>query len=134
VEKLMKTWERLGGLTIFCVLSASVGCASTGNLGIISKTMGDPGALLTSSSPYKEIGPAKGEACRYILLGIIPWGDSTVAKAVNDALAKSGGDALINLSGTSSLYTFIPIYNVFCYTCTSVEGIAIKLESPQQAK
>ncbi len=130
----MKIWARLGILTIFCVLSAIVGCASTGNLGTISKTMGDPGSLFTSPHPYKEIGSIKGEACRYILLGIIPWGDSTVTTAVNGALAKSGGDALINLSVTSSLYTFIPIYNVFCYTCTAVEGIAIKFERSQQAR
>ena len=130
----MKIWAKVGILTFFCLLSALVGCSSTGNLGIISKTMGDPGSLLTSPHPYKEIGLIKGEACRYILLGIIPWGDSTSTKAVNDALAKSGGDALINLSVTSSLYTFVPIYNVFCYTCTAVEGIAIKFDPPQQAK
>ena len=112
------------------VLPLLMGCASTGNLGMIAKSMGDPGSLLTKSQPYKEIGPAKGEACRYILLGIIPWGDSTATTAVNNALQTNGGDALINISVTSSLYTFIPVYNVFCYTCTSVEGISIKFESP----
>ena len=127
----MKIRAIFGILGILCVLSALLGCVSTGNLGIISKSMGDPGSLLSSSQPYKEIGPVKGDACRYILLGIIPWGDSTVTAAVNGALAKSEGDALINLSVTSSLYTFIPIYNVFCYTCTAVEGIAIKYERPQ---
>ena len=130
----MKLRAIFGIPTIFCVLSALLGCASTGNLGIISKTTGDPGSLFSSAHPYKEIGPVKGGACRYILLGIIPWGDSTVTAAVNEALAKSGGDALINLSVTSSLYTFIPIYNILCFTCTSVEGIAIKFEPQQQSK
>jgi len=111
---------------------ALAGCASTGNLGMVTKSMGDPGSLLTNAQPYKEIGPAKGEACRYILLGIIPWGDSTATTAVNNALQTNGGDALINISVTSSLYTFIPIYNVFCYTCTSVEGIAVKVEPEKQ--
>jgi len=119
---------------IFCLFGALVGCVSTGNLGIISKSMGDPGSLFSSSHPYKELGPAKGQACRYILLGVIPWGDSTATKAVQDGLEKSGGDALINLSVTSSLYTFIPIYNILCFTCTSVEGIAIKFEPQQQSK
>ena len=123
-----------GILTIFCVLSVLPGCVSTGNLGIISKSMGDPGSVISNAQPYKELGPAKGEACRYILLGVIPWGDSTVTKAVNDSLGKSGGDAMINISVTSSLYTFIPIYNIFCYTCTAVEGIAIKYERPQQGR
>jgi hypothetical protein len=113
------------------VLTALIlgGCSSTGNLGMATKSMADPGSLVTSAGGYKELGPAKGEACRYILLGIIPWGDSTATKAITAALEQSGGDALINASVTSSLYTFVPIYNVFCFTCTSVEGIAIKFES-----
>jgi len=35
---------------------------------------------------------------------------------------------LLNVSVSSSLYGFIPIYNVFSYTCTNVKGIAIKFE------
>ena len=105
-------------------------CTSTGNLGMVSKSVAEPGSLLTSSQQYKVIGPAKGKVCRYFLLGIIPWGDSTIKTAVDKALAESGGDALINLSVTSSLYGFVPIYNVFCFTCTTVEGIAIKFETP----
>jgi hypothetical protein len=118
------------GKTLLVVMAAIAftGCASTGNLGMVTKSMGDPGSLLTNARPYKEIGPAQGEACRYILLGIIPWGDSTATTATNNALQTSGGDALINISVTSSLYTFIPIYNVFCYTCTSVQGIAVKFQ------
>ena len=65
------------------------------------------------------------------LLGIIPWGDSTVATAMDKALAENGGDALINVSVTTSLYGFVPIYNVFAFTCTTVEGIAIKFENPK---
>jgi hypothetical protein len=64
-----------------------------------------------------------------MILGIIPAGDSTVTKAISNALDKSGGDALVNVSVTSNLYSFVPIYNVFCLTCTSVDGIAIKLDT-----
>ena len=105
-------------------------CSSTGNLGMVTKSVAEPGSLLTSSHPYKVIGPTKGKACRYFLLGIIPWGDSTLKTAMDKALAETGGDALINLSVSSSLYGFVPIYNVFCFTCTTVEGIAIKFETP----
>jgi hypothetical protein len=104
-------------------------CTSTGNLGMVSKSTANPGSLLTSPQAYKEIGPAKGKACRYFLLGIIPWGDSTIKTAVDKALAESGGDALINVSVSSNLYGFVPIYNVFCFTCTTVEGIAIEYET-----
>lgn len=106
-----------------------VSCTSTGNLGMVSKSTANPGSLLTSPQPYEEIGPAKGKACRYFLLGIIPWGDSTIKTAVDKALAESGGDALINVSVSSNLYGFVPIYNVFCFTCTTVEGIAIEYET-----
>jgi hypothetical protein len=109
------------------------GCSSTGNLGLVSKSAADPGSLVTTGGNYKEIGPAKGEACRYILVGIIPWGDSTASTAINNALANSGGDALLNVSVTSNLYSLIPIYNVFAWTCTSVEGLSIKYEVPPKA-
>ena len=117
-------------LSLALLLLIATGCTSTGNLGMVAKSTAEPGSLLTSPQPYKAIGPAKGKACRYFLLGIIPWGDSTIKTAVDNALEESGGDALINLSVSSSLYGFIPVYNVFCYTCTTVEGIAIKFESP----
>lgn len=102
------------------------GCASVGNLGMVTKNMDNPGALLKNAKSYKELGPAEGEACRFFILAVIPFGDSTFSSAVDEALAKSGGDALLNVTVSSSLYGFIPIYNVFSYTCTNVRGIAIK--------
>lgn len=113
---------------LIIVMPLFFACSSTGNLGMVTKSTADPGDIIKTGRQYKEVGPARGEACRYILLGIIPWGDSTATKAVSNALEQNGGDALINISVTSSLYTFVPIYNVFCFTCTSVEGIAIKFE------
>jgi hypothetical protein len=101
------------------------GCSTTGNLGIVAKSQIDPGTLITSSRSFEEIGTARGKACRHFILGIIPVGDSTVKKAIDNALV-NGGDALINVSVTSSLYGFVPIYNVYSFTCTEVEGIAIE--------
>ena len=110
------------------VISIFASCSSTGNMGIATRSQANPGSLLTSSQSFKEIGPAKGKACRYFILGIIPTGDSTVTKAIDNALSE-GGDALVNISVTSSLYGFLPIYNIFSYTCTEVEGIAIEFET-----
>ena len=122
-------------ITILLMLMGLIaGCTSTRNLGMLSKSTADPGSVITSSRSYKEIGSASAQACRYFLLGIIPWGDSTVTTALDKALAEKGGDALINVSVSSSLYGFVPIYNVFCYTCTTVEGIAIKFETPEGTK
>ena len=103
------------------------GCSSTGNLGIVAKSQVDPGSLITSSRSIEEVGIVRGKSCRHFILGIIPVGDSTVTKAIDNALnSGGGGDALINVSVTSSLYGFVPIYNVYSFTCTEVEGIAIK--------
>jgi hypothetical protein len=104
------------------------GCTTTGNLGLVTKSTGDPGALLRNSQSYKELGLVEGEACRFFFLAILPWGDSSFSTAVDQALGTVGGDALMNVSVSSSLYGFIPIYNIFTYTCTNIRGIAIKFE------
>ena len=104
------------------------GCSSTGNLGMVTKSQANPSSLLSSSHSFKEIGLVKGHACRFFLLGVAPWGNSTFSQAIDNAL-ENGGDALINVSVTSSLYGFVPIYNIFCYTCTNVEGIAIEFQA-----
>ena len=110
------------------VILFSLNCSSTRNLGIVTKNQLKPGSLLTSAQDYDEIGIVRGMACRHFFLGVLPVGDSTVTKAIDSAL-ESGGDALINVSVTNSLYGFVPIYNIFCYTCSEVEGIAIEFEN-----
>ena len=104
------------------------GCTSVWSLGIVTKSLGDPAALIKSGRAYQELGLARGKACRYFLIAVVPWGDSTFSAAVDNALAEKGGDALINVTVSSSLYGFIPIYNVFSFTCTTVTGIAIKFQ------
>ena len=101
------------------------GCTSTGNLGMVARSVAEPGSLLTSSQPYKVIGPAKGKACRYFLLGIIPWGDSTLKTAVDKALAESGGDALINLSVSSSLMA--SFQSITCSVLPAHPSMALQL-------
>ena len=113
---------------LFVVIFLLTGCTSVGNLGIVTKPSADAASLLKSGRAYKELGPAEGEACRHFLLAVIPWGDSSFSTAVNNALAEKGGDALVNVTVSSSLYGFIPIYNVYTYTCTTVKGIAVKFQ------
>ena len=113
---------------IILLLTAALlaGCTSVGTLGIVTKSTGDPGAMLRTAQPYKELGPTQGQACRFFLLGVAPWGNATLSTAVDNALSSVGGDALINVTVSNSLYGFVPIYNIFTYTCTDVNGIAIK--------
>ncbi len=104
------------------------GCASVGSVGMITKSKADPLAFVKNHQTIKELGPAQGEACRYFLLSVLPWGKSDIQVAVDKALAQNGGDALVNVAVSSGLYGFIPIYNIFSYTCTTVKGTAIKFE------
>ena len=114
-------------LLLVALLSLFSGCTSVGNLGMVTRSSADPGALLRNPHSYKELGPVEGESCRFFLLNVLPWGDGTMSTAVDNALSKVGGDALLNVTVSNSLYGFIPIYNVLSYTCTEVKGIAVKL-------
>ena len=105
-----------------------VGCSSVGQVGMMVGPSSNPGSVIKQERSYSELGPVFGRACRYFLLAVIPWGDSTPTAAMQKALSTSGGDAIINASVETSLYVFIPIYNVFSFTCTTVRGIAIKFD------
>ncbi|UCH91047.1 MAG: hypothetical protein JSU60_08135 [Nitrospirota bacterium] len=117
-----------GTLALIVLVVFLPGCTSTGTLGIITKSSANPAKLLQSAQDFEELGLTEGEACRHFILAIIPFGNSNLEEAVNKALEKTGGDALINVSATSSLYGFVPLYNVYSYTCTTVRGIAIKFK------
>jgi len=117
---------RLSLCTILAAVLFLASCSTAGNLGIVVRSTADPASLLRSGKNFEEIGLTEGKACRYFLIAIIPWGRSDFQAAVDNALKRSGGDALVNVTVESSLYGFIPIYNVFSYTCTKVRGVAIK--------
>jgi hypothetical protein len=119
--------RRIGLWWLFLIIVFG-GCSTTGNLGIVTKSSADPASLLKTSQGYEELGSAEGQACRHFILAIIPFGQSDMATAVDKALETMGGDALINVSAESSLYGFIPIYNVYSFTCTTVKGTAIKFK------
>ena len=117
---------------VLVMIAASLGltgCSSTGTLGIITKSTADPGQLLKTETQFQELGPVEGKACRHFVLAVAPWGKSDVTAAVDKALETTGGDALINVSVESSLYGFVPIYNIYSFTCTTVQGIAVKIQS-----
>ncbi|NNN06788.1 MAG: hypothetical protein HKL90_12890 [Elusimicrobia bacterium] len=105
------------------------GCTSIGTLGLVTKSEINPAQILDSGRPFKDMGPAEGSACKYIFLSIIPWGRSDLELAVERALKRSSGDALVNVTVASSLYSFLPIYNILTVSCTAVKGDAIEFTS-----
>ena len=121
----MNSIRIVGALSALAMLS---GCASVGTVGMITKSSLDPMAIVKTAHTPKDLGPAQGEACRYFVLAIFPFGKSDLQVAVDQALAKTGADALVNVAVSSGLYGFIPIYNVLSYTCTTVKGTAVKFE------
>ncbi|HKT36050.1 MAG TPA: hypothetical protein VJR03_14575 [Nitrospira sp.] len=124
----MRSLWRLGSLLALAVMV--VGCTSVGHLGIVTKASANNADRLKSGVEFEELGPAEGSACRHFVIAVIPFGDSAFSTAVDNALAQRGGDALVNVTVSSSLYGFIPIYNVYSFTCTSVQGVAVKFKQP----
>lgn len=122
--RLLKVIGFLGLLGLFSV----AGCTSVGSLGVITKSSVDPVSVLKTAHTVRDLGPVEGQACRYFVIAVVPWGDSDVQTAVDRALATTGGDALVNVTTSSSLYGFIPIYNILSFTCTTVKGTAVKIE------
>ncbi|MBD0305256.1 MAG: hypothetical protein ICV76_01720 [Nitrospiraceae bacterium] len=104
------------------------GCTSVGNLGIVTRPLSDNAERLKKGVAFEELGPVEGSACRHFVIAVIPFGNSFFSKAVENALAERGGDALINVTVSSSLYGFVPIYNVYSFTCTTVQGVAVKFK------
>ena len=127
MTKIRRAIVNLYASLLACILLTS--CVSTGSLGLVSSSGANPGDLLTHPHVYRELGPAEGRACRYFVLAIIPFGDSTIARALSKALQESGGDALLNVTVSTGLYGFVPIFNVLSFTCTTIQGTAIKFEA-----
>lgn len=119
---------RLSRVMVPFVLLLLSGCVSVGSLGVITKSSLDPASTLRKGHSVKELGQAEGQACRYFVIAVIPWGNSDIQAAVDKALAPTGGDALVNVTTSTSLYGFVPVYNVLSFTCTTVQGTAVKLD------
>lgn len=104
------------------------GCRTTRSMSIIARERVNASELLGTALEYEDLGRVRGGACRFFVLNLIPFGDSTPAAALEDALEKVGGDAMIDVLVSTSLYGLAPIYNLLSFTCTSMTGTAIDLK------
>lgn len=88
-----------------------------------------PHQIAASNAPldppaYEVVGPVSGEACRSFLLLFIPLGGSNrLQAAIDRALEKSRGDALIEVTTDYKIFTFYPLIQ---RQCTLVNGLAVR--------
>jgi hypothetical protein len=107
---------------------ALFGCSSSGTSGLVTKNSVDSATLLKAGASYKELGPVEATSCLNIGPLGVSWGDSDFSLVVDKALAEVGGDALVNVTTSSGSYGYLPIFTLHAWTCTTVQGIAIKFE------
>lgn len=109
---------KLLGIIVITVV-AVVGCAYMS----IPKDIEVP-KMLPKDKTFKILGKVRGESCITGILGI-PWGKLSTSKAYDDALAKVGADALIDVTVDWKVHNFILLYQKHCLV---ISGIAIKVE------
>jgi hypothetical protein len=110
------------------VAFVGAGCTSVGNAGLIMRSSADPMKVVKSS--YRELGPVEASGCRFLIVGVVPAGNADPGHVLDKALKQMNADALLNVTTSNSLYGFVPIYNVFSITCTSIRGTAISFDQP----
>jgi len=111
-----------------CILGCFVaGCTSVGSAGLMVRSAANPIELARAGS-FRDLGPVEATDCRYLIIGVLPLGNADPGHVLEKALTSKGADALLNVSTSNSHYGFVPIYNVFSITCTSLRGTAIKFE------
>lgn len=101
------------------------GCTTTHQLGLVARTGVTPEMI--RDSEQRNLGPVAGKACRNLIFGFFPVGNSSLAKAAERAMAKVKADLLVNAEEKSGLYAVLPIWVWTLTSCTAVEGTAIKL-------
>lgn len=110
----MKSLKLLTALTLSSLILS--GCAMI------------PGGIAPSNTPingreYTELGYVKETDSRIMLLGLIPIsGSNTIRDAINDAIAKKRGDAMINIT----VETYGQYFILWSRVATRVEGNVIR--------
>jgi hypothetical protein len=104
--------------------TAGLACA------LLSGCLTYPATIAPASTPitpgkYTIIGPAEGSAFGLSILGMIPvMGFRQAGEAVDDALRRSGGDALINIAADVQILHLL----IVTLHWTSLEATAVKLD------
>jgi|SRR5712691_4123587 len=120
--------QGLVALVTACMVVVSLsGCTSVESAGLMVKQAANPLELARGGS-FRELGSVEATACRSLIVGVLPLGNADPGHVLEKALASTGADALLNVATSNSHYGFVPVYNVFSITCTTLKGTAIKFE------
>ncbi|MGH0036427.1 MAG: hypothetical protein ACQGVK_15475 [Myxococcota bacterium] len=111
----------------------TLACASTSSHGLLTRGLLDPAGVVRGANTIEEIGYVEGRACRFFIVALLPVGNSSVGRAMRNALEGTEANAVLNASVTTSLYGFVPIYNVLSFTCTTVQGTAVRIAAAPPA-
>ncbi|HOD13739.1 MAG TPA: hypothetical protein PLA65_07810 [Spirochaetota bacterium] len=102
---------------------------------LVSSCITTPVTVTSSTTPMQEkkiimnYGPVQGTNRAWSLFGLWMIGRPDIAKAIQDALKKKGGDALINVT----CYEKTAWYFLFSFHWVVVEGEAVSYEKKDQA-
>lgn len=92
--------------------------------GVIHADFRAPLSMETSEpAKWEPLGRVKGHSEFEGILGLFAWGDYGFAAAYDDALKKSGADALVDYQCDENVFHFIGIY--VCAR-TTVSGLAVR--------
>lgn len=107
---------RLNFVLLICSLVMLAGCT------IFMPT--PPHMSSTEIGPNVQVvGTVEGESRTTYILGFGPYGDNSLKAAIQDALSKRGGDALINVSIDQVTFEVLGFYT---RRSTMVMGTAVK--------
>lgn len=97
-------------------------------VGLMPGCIRSPVAMIASTRPleqggYVELKPVEELDCIWYLLGIIPISSgNNLQSAIRDAIRRSGGDALIQVTAETFYQNFILVSRY----CSIVQGIGVR--------
>lgn len=101
---------------------------------LLTSCITTPVTVTSSTTPMQDkkitmnYGPVQGKSRTWSLFGLWMIGRPDIDKAIQDALKKKGGDALINVT----CYEKTAWYLLFTFHWVVVEGEAVSFENKEQ--